>query len=249
MTKDPCRVRLKFFKQMDPERHFFKLFDHMEGVSFFAKSRDGELLFLSQDLMKMYNFKKEEDFIGKTDFDVLPRHLAEKYAMDDKKIIESQEGLLNMIELFLNEQGIPRWFVTNKLPIFDKRGEVMGVMGTIKALERSISVQYQNLSISPAIQYLEDNFKENVSIAMISKLCGISVRQLERNFKRHFNTTPQQFVIKRRILEACELMRSGDVELCTLSTDIGFYDQSSFSKQFRKHMGMTPRQYGKKFRA
>lgn len=125
----------------------------------------------------------------------------------------------------------------------------MGVMGTIKALERSISVQYQNLSISPAIQYLEDNFKENVSIAMISKLCGISVRQLERNFKRHFNTTPQQFVIKRRILEACELMRSGDVELCTLSTDIGFYDQSSFSKQFRKHMGMTPRQYGKKFRA
>ena len=70
--------------------------------------------------------------------------------------------------------------------------------------------------------------------------------QFERVFKRHFNTTPQQYVIKRRIYDACERLRGKD-QLADIAVDLGFYDQSSFTRQFRKHMGITPLQYRKRY--
>ena len=36
---------------------------------------------------------------------------------------------LNIAELFFNTQGIPDWFITHKLPVFNREGLVIGVMG------------------------------------------------------------------------------------------------------------------------
>lgn len=239
--------RHEFFREIDPEYHFFRLFDHLHGINFFAKNENGELIFADQGILDIFGLQSEEEVIGKTDFDFLPRHLAEKYRKDDLKIMSTTEPMLNMIEIFLNVQGIPGWFMTNKLPLFSCERKVIGVMGTIQALDQPFSYQFKNLAIQPALQYIEDHFRESLSIKMLAEMCDYSVRQFERIFKIHFNTTPQQFIIKRRILEACDQIRDRKIELSQLSTDLGFYDQSSFTKQFRKHMGLTPLQYKKKF--
>ena len=49
---------------------FQRLFDHLPGVYFFAKNRDGHLMFASQGLLQRYQMHDDSEFIGRTDFDL-----------------------------------------------------------------------------------------------------------------------------------------------------------------------------------
>jgi len=67
----------------------YHLFDCIENVSFFAKDREGVLLAANQYLVELYEFEKEAELIGHTDFDLLPRRLAEKFRLDDLQIMKT----------------------------------------------------------------------------------------------------------------------------------------------------------------
>ena len=45
-----------------------------------------------------------------------PRPLAEKFRADDERVFSTASPLRNIVELFLNQQGIPDWFITQKVP-------------------------------------------------------------------------------------------------------------------------------------
>lgn len=61
---------------LDPTMLFQRLFDHMPGVYFFAKDRDGHLMVASQGLLTRYGMKDDSDFIGRTDYDLNPDAMA-----------------------------------------------------------------------------------------------------------------------------------------------------------------------------
>jgi AraC-like DNA-binding protein len=241
------RRRDTFFQKIDHSSRFFRLFDHLDGLSFFAKNADGALMSVDASLLQLYGISEELDIVGKTDFDLLPRSLAEKYRRDDVQVMETREPLLNMVELFPNSEGVPGWFRTNKLPIYSTEGDVIGVMGTIQVYDNIHVLQGVGDSIRPALSYIDEHFRQPLSIAHLADLSGVSVRQLERSFRRHFDTPPQQFIAKRRVYEACVQLRQTDGEISELALGLGFYDQSSFTRQFRKHMGITPLQYRRKY--
>lgn len=68
--------------------------------------------------------------VGKTDFDVYPRELAERYNADDRAVIEGGEPLLNRIEpIYLDAQEEPRWLATTKVPLRDAQNRVIGLVG------------------------------------------------------------------------------------------------------------------------
>jgi transcriptional regulator GlxA family with amidase domain len=73
------------------------------------------------------------------------------------------------------------------------------------------------------------------------------LRQFERRFQNYFNLTPQQYLIKLRINESCDLLMQPDLNIGSIAVDLGFYDQSSFTVQFKKAMGLTPLQYRRQF--
>lgn len=77
-------------------------------------------------------FESEDDFIGHTDFDLLPRRLAEKYRRDNIAIMKRLEPSTKIVDLILNRQGISSWFLTSKFPIIFESDEVLGVMGIIQ---------------------------------------------------------------------------------------------------------------------
>ena len=124
--------RTQLLQSISPKSRFYHLFDCVPGLSFFAKDRDGVLLAANEHLVSLYGFESEEAFIGHTDFDLLPRRLAEKYRRDDLAIMESREPATKIVELFLNRQGIPSWFLTSKYPILSSSDEVLGIMGIIQ---------------------------------------------------------------------------------------------------------------------
>jgi PAS domain S-box-containing protein len=247
ITQDVNFLMQNFLYSIDPSRSFQALFDYIDTAFFFAKDLDGHILMANTQLIEHYGFKKAEELIGKTDFDFLPRSLAEKYRWDDQRVVELKIPLIKEIELFLDDVGIPDWYITTKIPLFSQSGEVIGVMGVIQK-HNSGHLRYMlDNHMSRALKYLNDHYTENIKLSDLAKISGVSSRKLQRLFRLKLNTTFRDQITRLRILKSCDLLRLTDRSISSISTECGFYDQSSFTRHFRKNLVLTPRQYRSKY--
>jgi AraC-like DNA-binding protein len=92
---------------------------------------------------------------------------------------------------------------------------------------------------------LRQCFRSRIKINDLVKTSGMSSRQLHRKFREIFGTTPLHFLNKTRVEAACDDLLEMDKSISEIALETGFYDQSSFTQHFRKHVGMTPLRYRK----
>lgn len=247
-NKFTTHSRDQWLASIDETAGFTGILEHLPGVSFFAKNTEGVLMKANRNFLIRFGFQSEEQLLGKTDADLFPPSLVENFRKDDNEVIETLHPKLNIIELFFNRQGLPDWYFTNKLPVIDRNGNAVGVMGVTWRHGGKQGSNPTFSRISPAIEFIRENFRSKVSVADLARLSGFSSRQFGRHFIEAFGTTPQQFIMKTRVQAACEELRKSDTDLASLAINLGFYDQSSFTLHFRKHMGITPLQFRKKNR-
>ena len=91
-----------------------------------------------------------EQIVGKTDFEFVPKELAEAYRTDDQ-IVMSTGILKNIVEPYLIG-GVEHWIQTTKVPYHDERGKIIGVLGIFD----DISVQRKQ---QEALKNSEERFK------------------------------------------------------------------------------------------
>ena len=226
-----------------PAGQFRHLFDHLPGTLFFAKDRQARLMGGNPAFVRRCGFKDEKELIGLADRDIFPPRLAEKYFKDDMTVIQTGKPLLGLIELFPNPGGRPEWFVTDKLPVFDRQGRIFGLCGTVRSYEEQHVAIQPYLELATVAGHLKEHFRQPLDLIQLSRLSGLSERQLERKFRATFQTTPRNFLIKMRVVAACGLLASTSMSLTEIALEVGFYDHSDFSRQFRRHMGESPTQY------
>ena len=73
--------------------------------------------------------KRMEDVVSKSDFDLYPAELANKYWADDKSVLESGERIIDREEPGLDADGSPAWIMTTKVPLRDEDGKITGLVG------------------------------------------------------------------------------------------------------------------------
>src|SRR5262245_9214160 len=95
-------LRSRFLHSLAPDSQFYRMFDHLPGISFFAKNRQFQLMCANKHFMETMGFKNENELVGKEDFDLFPRRLAESFRRDDEEILRTGEPKLNIVELFFN---------------------------------------------------------------------------------------------------------------------------------------------------
>jgi AraC-like DNA-binding protein len=240
--KSRLKIRDEWVRQLDSSHLFHRLFDLIPGVSFFAKNRRGEFMFTSRNIRDRYHLSDEVEIIGLTDFDLSPTNMAQAHVKDDEQIYRTGQPILDRIELGFDEAGVPSWFVVNKLPIRSCSGATIGVMGFYHSYQgREYLLSHQG--VAKVVEYVRTHYQHPISIAEMARIVGLSVRQLQRKFKLAFGTGPYEFVIMTRLLVACRLLRETDLNATEIGVECGFSDQSSFTKHFRQHIGMTPRRY------
>jgi AraC-like DNA-binding protein len=226
-----------------PAGQFRHLFDHLPGTLFFAKDRQARLMGGNPAFVRRCGFRDEAEILGLFDRDIFPPRLADKYLKDDMTVIQTGKPLLGLIELFPNPGGKPEWFVTDKLPVFDRRGKVCGLCGTVRSYEEQRVAIQPYLELAAVAEHLKENYRHPLDLTYLSRISGLSERQLERKFRATFQTTPRNYLIKMRVVAACELLISSTLALTEIALEVGFYDHSDFSRQFRRHMGESPTQY------
>lgn len=235
-------VKKKWDKRLQPGQ-FRHLFDHLPGTLFFAKDLTGRLMAANPAFVKRCGFVHEAEIIGISDSLIFSPRLAEKYRKDDAEVFSTARPLLGIIELFPNQEGKPEWFVTDKLPLFDIAGNVCGLCGTVRSYDAQRAAMQPYLELAKVADHLKLHFREKLDVPLLAKIAGMSVRQFERKFRATFQITPQEYMIRMRVIEACDLLARTNQAVTMVALESGFYDHSDFARQFRKHMGQTASQY------
>ncbi|HDQ45961.1 MAG TPA: PAS domain S-box protein, partial [bacterium] len=96
----------------------------------FWKDRESRYLGCNLAFARDAGLQSPDDLIGKTDFEMTWRDQAEQYRADDKEVIESGPPKLGYEEPETTPDGGLIWLRTNKVPLRDAGGGIIGVLGT-----------------------------------------------------------------------------------------------------------------------
>jgi AraC-like DNA-binding protein len=241
-------ARELLFSQLSADTAFYQIFNHLPDVAFFAKDAQCRIIGASRLFYERFGFQKEEEILGMDDFELFPRTLAETFRRDDEAVLSTGQARLNLVELFFNRQGLPDWYITNKLPLRNRDGAVVGLMGTTHSYENRKALLRPFLHLDRAIEYIRAHFREKISIERLAQQLHLSPRQLHRKFVETFGVGPQAFILKLRIQTACDALQDENQLIADVATAVGFCDQSAMTQAFHRLLGITPRQYQLQFR-
>ena len=96
-------------------------------------------------------------------------------------------------------------------------------------------------------EYLDENVCDtSLRVSTLAEMCGVSEVYFRAEFKKFYGTSPLEYIKKRRIEIACQLLSTGLYNVTQVAQRAGFDSVSYFSAEFRRLKGTTPSQYGSK---
>jgi AraC family transcriptional regulator len=84
---------------------------------------------------------------------------------------------------------------------------------------------------------------EDLTVTTLAREAGVHPAHLARAFRAAYHCSVGEFVRRARIARACERLSRGGVSLGRVANDLGFYDQSHFSRTFKRVVGEAPSQF------
>ncbi|WP_312645221.1 AraC family transcriptional regulator [Hydrogenoanaerobacterium sp.] len=97
--------------------------------------------------------------------------------------------------------------------------------------------------VENALKFIRYNYSNKIDICDIAKNIGVSRSHLYRIFVRHLSMSPNEYLAKFRINEACALLRNSSLSIGEIANSVGFDDQLYFSRVFKKYKGVAPSRY------
>ena len=95
----------------------------------YAKDINGRKILANLADLKNIGAKNEGEVLGKTDHNVFPKDIADKFWEDDQTVMQKDQPVINREEFLINTDGKKRWLLTSKLPLKDEDGNITGLVG------------------------------------------------------------------------------------------------------------------------
>ena len=89
-------------------------------------------------------------------------------------------------------------------------------------------------------EHIEVNFAHKVDLSRLARIAGLSTSYFSRAFKQSIGMPPHRYVMMRRLAAAAELIRKTAKSLAEVAIEVGFSDQSHFTRIFTQMTGETP---------
>ncbi len=123
-------ARSETHRRLEESRHFLRtVIDTMPGRVWW-KDRDSVFLGCNLNFAKDAGMNSPSQLIGQTDHDMCWKGQADQFIADDQEVIETGQPKLGIQEFQTRTDGQPRWLETNKVPLRDADGNIVGTVGT-----------------------------------------------------------------------------------------------------------------------
>ncbi len=163
-------------------------------------------------------------------------------------IKSNQNGFLNSPFVFNDNECIERFHSVYKNY---SNNEEFSVLSDIYKI---ISVYYAKYNgeiepdsdykkIKPAVDYINQNFSSKLYVSELANICEMSQSQLRRLFLKNFGMSPIQYKNHILISNACNLLINEGMNVNEVVNSLNFTDVYSFSKLFKKEMGISPKNW------
>ena len=96
-----------------------------------------------------------------------------------------------------------------------------------------------------ARQYMDENFEQGITVAEAAQYVFLSQGYFTRAFKDELGISPMNYLMRKRIEKACELLENNEIKVSSIAVQSGFSSPQRFNVAFRKLMGKTPMEYRK----
>lgn len=113
------------------------------------------------------------------------------------------------------------------------------------ALVREFSTAAYSAVIRKALLYIDLNLGSPISTRDIARELFLTPNYLSTCFRQEVGASISDYLLKRRIGLACQLLRSTQLSVQEVAARAGMEDASYFSKQFKRMMGIAPLRYRK----
>jgi len=105
------------------------------------------------------------------------------------------------------------------------------------------NLQYHK--IQKAVSFVDDNYRTEISRDAACGLAGMSPSHFSRTFRKVVGMSYQEYVNRKRIAKAKELLRTSPQSIAEIAAYVGFADNTGFGRIFKKVTGHTPSAYRK----
>ena len=95
--------------------------------------------------------------------------------------------------------------------------------------------------------HVKQNYRSSLSMADLTSVSGMSESNVLRVFKKYQGCSPFQYISRLRLESACEVLIQTDKSITDIALDFGYNDSNYFTRIFRKHKGLSPREYRIKY--
>lgn len=220
------------------------LFDTLSDLVYFIKNERGEYVLVNHTLARRCGVADKSALLGKTAADVFPEPLGGNYLAQDMTLISTGQPLLNELELHTYPTGEPGWCLTTKLPLRGRTEKCVGLVGISRDLHAP-SEDYRD--VAEALRTAQTRLDAPMTVEDIAQASGLSAFQFDHRIKEVFHVSASQLILKFRMDRATQRLRDTVLPIAQVALECGYADQSAFTRQFHRTLGLTPGEYRKRY--
>lgn len=97
--------------------------------------------------------------------------------------------------------------------------------------------------VEQVIRYIHEHYRESVTLEVLAQFFNYSAPYLSKQFRRKTGFSIIDYLIKARVDKAMDLLVKTNMSIQEAAESVGYTDVSYFARVFRKHAGMSPKQF------
>jgi PAS domain S-box-containing protein len=129
-------------KQLSRDQNFLQALMRYSPDSIYFKDSDSNFVKVNLAKATKHGYKKEENLIGKNDFDLYSKAHALDAFNDEQEIIRTGKAIVNKEEKVSWKSGKVTWVSTTKMPLYDKKGKTIGTFGITRDISDRVKFEH-----------------------------------------------------------------------------------------------------------
>lgn len=223
------------------------LLDALPDVQAWVKDARRRYFWVNRAFLRNYGLNDRAEVLGRTDEDLSPPHLAAHFRQGDEAALAGR-SFHDRLERVGRYDHTAAWCLTTKRPVLDESGRAVGTAGITRQLDPGQLAGRPDIRLGVVLTRMTAALQEPVSNAELARAAGMSARAFERAFVQEYGLSPQQYLKRLRLQNACRLLVETRESIAAIAQHCGFADQSHLTREFRRITGTTPGTYRSRYR-